>query len=123
MSKKITKKTSKEKIRNTSGWKPLEYRILILPDLVEETTKGGIILPETVKDDLQEAKTIATIVDFGAKAFDDGTWKDKPKIGDKIIIPSYCGYRLSSNQSADGREYRMILDRDILLIKNEEICQ
>lgn len=109
---------------NTSNWKPLEYRILILPDLVEEKTAGGIILPETVKDDLQNAKIIATIVDFGAKAFDDGTWKDIPKIGDKVIIPAYCGYKLNSDQSGDGREYRVILDRDILLIKKrEEICQ
>lgn len=108
---------------NKSGWKPLEYRILVLPDVVEEKTTGGVIIPETVKDDLQGAKTVCTIIDFGAKAFDDGTWKDKPKVGDRIIIPSYCGYKLNSNQSADGKEYRIILDRDILLIKNEEICQ
>ena len=71
----------------------------------------------------EDLAVLQAIVDFGAKAFDDGTWKDKPKVGDKIIIPSYCGYILDSKQSADGREYRMILDRDILLIKNEEICQ
>jgi len=104
---------------NASGWKPLEYRILVLPDLVEEKTKGGIILPSSTQDDMQGAKTTATIIGFGAKAFDDGTWKDIPKVGDKIIIPSYCGYILNSEQSKDGKEYRVILDRDILLIKSE----
>jgi co-chaperonin GroES (HSP10) len=113
-----------KEIKNTSGWKPLEYRILILPDVVEEKTKGGIILTTQSIEDQQQAKTIATIIDFGAKAFDDGTWKDKPSLGDKIIIPSYCGYRLTKEQTKDGKEYRTILDRDILAMQiNEEICQ
>ncbi len=72
----------------------------------------------------QQAKTIATIIDFGAKAFDDNTWKEKPNVGDKIIIPTYCGYRISKDQTKDGKEYRSILDRDILAMQiNEEICQ
>ena len=110
MSKKI-----KSKIKNTSGWKCVEYRILILPDVVEEKTKGGIILP---------SKSIATIINFGSKAFDDGTWKDKPRVGDRIIIPTYCGYRITSNQTKDGKEYRSILDRDIVAMQiSEETCQ
>ena len=113
-----------KEIKNTSGWKSLEYRILILPDVVEEKTKGGIILPTKALEDQQQAKTIATIIDFGAKAFDDNTWKEKPSVGDKIIIPTYCGYRISKDQTKDGREYRSILDREILAMQiNEEICQ
>lgn len=112
---------------NTSGYKVPEFRILILPDLVEEKTSGGIIIPDTIKDDLQGAKTLATIVDIGEKAFDQGTdreWKDKPKVGDKVLIPSYEGYRLNKDQTKDGREYRIILDRHILAIQtSEEICQ
>jgi co-chaperonin GroES (HSP10) len=119
MSKKI-----KSKIKNTSGWKCVEYRILILPDVVEEKTKGGIILPSKTLEDKQQAKTIATIISFGSKAFDDGTWKDKPCVGDRIIIPTYCGYRITSNQTKDGKEYRSILDRDIVAMQiSEETCQ
>lgn len=119
MSKKI-----KSKIKNTSGWKCVEYRILILPDAVEEKTKGGIILPSKSKEEQQQAKTIATIISFGSKAFDDGTWKDKPRVGDRIIIPTYCGYRITSNQTKDGKEYRSILDRDIVAMQiSEETCQ
>jgi chaperonin GroES len=112
---------------NTSGFKVPEYRILILPDIVEEKTSGGIILPETAREDLQGAKTLATIIDIGEKSFDQGTereWKSKPMVGDKILIPSYEGYRLSKDQTKDGREYRIILDRHILAIKtSEETCQ
>ena len=108
---------------NTSGWNSLEYRILVLPDVVEEKTKGGIIIPDKAREEFQQAKTIATIVAYGAKAFDEGTWKDKPQVGNKIIIPSYCGYVLNKEQTDDGKEYRIILDRDILVIKCEEICQ
>jgi co-chaperonin GroES (HSP10) len=112
---------------NTSGYKVPEFRILILPEVVEEKTSGGIIIPETIKDDLQGAKTLATIVDIGEKAFDQGTdreWKEKPKVGDKVLIPSYEGYRLNKDQTKDGKEYRIILDRHILAIQtSEEICR
>jgi co-chaperonin GroES (HSP10) len=105
---------------NTSGYSVPEYRILILPDVVEEKTAGGIIIPESAKDDLQGAKTLATIFDQGT----DREWKKKPKIGDKILIPSYEGYRLSKDQTKDGKEYRIILDRSILAIQiNEETCK
>lgn len=112
---------------NASGYSVPEYRILILPDVVEEKTTGGIIIPDSSRDDLQGAKTLATIIDIGEKAFDQGTnreWKNKPKVGDKILIPSYEGYRLNKDQTKDGKEYRIILDRNILAIQiNEEICQ
>ena len=112
---------------NNSGYKVPEFRVLILPDVVEEKTAGGIIIPETVKDDLQGAKTIATIVDIGEKAFDQGTdreWKNKPKIGNKVLIPFSEGYKLFKEETKDGKEYRVILDRSIIAIQtNEEICQ
>ncbi len=108
---------------NTSGFDAVEYRIIILPEKVEEITKGGIIIPDKVQDEMQGAKTIATIISCGAKAFDSGTWKDQPKVGDKIVIPTYAGYILNAEQTDDGREYRIILDRDIIAIKHEEICQ
>lgn len=109
---------------NTSGWRVPEYRILVLPEKQTEKTKGGIILPQTTQDDLQSAKTIATIVDFGAKAFDNQSWPDKPQKGDKVLIPSYCGYKLIEEQAADKLEYRIILDRDILAVQTQEaVCQ
>lgn len=92
--------------------------------MVEEKTKGGIILPTKALEEQQQAKTIATIIDFGAKAFDNNTWEEKPRVGNKIIIPTYAGYRLSKEQTKDGKEYRSILDRDIIAMQiNEEICQ
>lgn len=112
---------------NTSGFEVPEYRILIYPDQVSEVTKGGIIIPDKVLEDLQNAKTLATIVDIGEKAFDKGTdreWKKKPRIGDKVLIPFGEGYKLFKEETKDGKEYRVILDRSIIAIKtNEEICQ
>lgn len=112
---------------NTSGYKVPEFRILVALEEIEEKTKGGIIIPDQVKEEMQAAKTLATIVDIGEKAFDQGTdreWKKKPKVGDKVLIPSYEGYRLIKDQTKDGKEYRIILDRHILAIQtSEEICQ
>lgn len=112
---------------NTSGFKVPEYRIMVYPDQVSEVTKGGIIIPHKTLEDLQNAKTLATIVDIGEFAFDQGTdreWKNKPKIGDKILIPFGEGYKLFKEETKDGKEYRVILDRSIIVMQtNEEICQ
>ena len=124
---KLNSEKNNTNICNTSGFKVPEYRILIYPDQVSEVTKGGIIIPDKVLEDLQNAKTLATIVDIGEKAFDQGTdreWKNKPKIGDKILIPFSEGYKLFKEETKDGKEYRVILDRSIIVIQtNEEICQ
>lgn len=111
---------------NTSGFEVPEFRILILPDVVEEKTAGGLIIPDAVKDDLQASKTLATIVDIGEKAFDQGTdreWKKKPMVGDRILIPSCEGYRLNKEMTKDGLEYRIILDRHILAIRKGEFTK
>lgn len=102
---------------NGSGWRAPEYKIIIKPDEVDEKTKGGIILTSKVAEDEQNAKVEGVIVAFGAKAFDSQTWPDMPQIGDRVLIPSYAGIRLIPEQTQDGKLYRVILDREIIAIR------
>ena len=102
---------------NGSGWRVPEYKVLLKPDTVEEVTKGGIILTQNVREDEQNAKLEATVVGIGAKAFDSGTWEDKANLGDRVIIRKYAGILLLKDQTADKHEYRIVMDREIVAIK------
>ena len=57
--------------QNKSGIKPVEYKILILPDAVEQKTAGGIIKPEKSHEMEQWAQVKGTLVAVGGKAFID----------------------------------------------------
>lgn len=102
---------------NTSGKKPLEYKVLILPDTVEEKTSGGILIPESQQEKQQFAKTEAILVAKGALAFkkDNGDdWADAPKVGDRVAIATYAGYVIKGK---DGKQYRLVSDREILYVE------
>lgn len=100
---------------NTSGLKPLAFKVVVLPDPVEEVTKGGIIRPvETVTKD-EYATTTGTIVAVAGAAFGHVTpeeWgDDKPKVGDHVVFTKYAGFRHKSKM--DGKDYLIIRDEDI----------
>lgn len=102
---------------NTSGKKVLEYKVLILPDVVEEKTAGGIFIPEPQQEKQQFAKTEGVLVAMGALAFkkDNGDdWVDAPKVGDRIAIATYAGYVIKGK---DGKQYRLVSDREILYVE------
>ena len=102
---------------NTSGKKVLEYKVLILPDVIEEKTAGGIFIPENQLEKQQFAKTEGILVAMGALAFkkDNGDdWVDAPKVGDRIAIATYAGYVIKGK---DGKTYRLVSDREILYVE------
>jgi co-chaperonin GroES (HSP10) len=102
---------------NNSGVRTFEYKVLILPDVVEEKTASGIFIPETLQDKMQFAKTEGVLVAFGALAFkkDNGeNWDDAPKIGDRVAIAAFSGYPINGK---DGKTYRLVSDREILYVE------
>ena len=100
---------------NESGIVPLEFKVLILPDPVEEVTKGGIIVPvEKVTRD-EYATTAGTIIACSPAAFshiDEDEWAGgtKPKAGDHVIFTKYAGFR---HKGKDGKDYLIVKDQDI----------
>lgn len=89
---------------------PLHDRVLVEPKAPEETTAGGIIIPDTAKEKPQEG----TIVAVGnGKQTDDG--KVLPmtvKVGDKVIYGKYGGTEIT----VDGKELLIMRESDIYAV-------
>ena len=91
--------------------KPLGDRIIAKAVSAEETTAGGIILPDTAKEKPLEAEVIA--VGPGAQ-LDSG--KKTPmdvKVGDKIIYGKYAGTEVKIGVE----DYIILRQDDVLAIK------
>ncbi len=88
--------------------RPLQDRILVKRIDEEETTSGGIIIPDTAKEKPQEGKVIAV---GKGKVGDDG--KKTPldvKKGDKVLFSKYSGTEVN----LDGEEHLIIREDDVL---------
>jgi chaperonin GroES len=88
--------------------RPLQDRVIVQRMDEEETTKGGIIIPDTAKEKPQEGKVIAV---GKGKVNDDG--KVTPldvKAGDKILFGKYAGTEVK----LDGDDYIIMREDDIL---------
>jgi len=96
---------------NESGIQPVEYKVLIKPEVVEEKTAGGLFLPEQTQDKEKMAQVKGVLVAVGGNAFED--WKSPPQIGDKVYFAKYAGYVVKGE---DGEEYRLANDKDITAI-------
>ena len=105
--------------QNKSGIRPVEYKILILPDSVEETTAGGIIKPLRAHEMEQWAQVKGTLVALGGKAFIDFPEAEREvlKPGARVYYRKYEGIVIPG---ADGEEYRLCNDKDVGgLVENE----
>jgi len=85
--------------------KPLFDRVLIKPEMVEEKTKGGIIIPDTAKEKPQRGLVCA--VGFGKK-----NEKLTVKINDCVLYGKYSGTEISLN----GKDYLIMKESDIYAI-------
>jgi chaperonin GroES len=105
-------------MENKSGIQPVECKVLCLLDEVKEKTSGGIILPDSVKQDQKLAQVKATLVAVGGNAFKDPTWLEPvPKIGDRVYVAKYAGIYV---EGVDEVVYRLCNDQDIAAIITEE---
>lgn len=88
---------------------PIGRRVLVERLEPKEVKKGGIIIPDTVKEKPQQGKVIAV-----AKPGKD----EEPiqvKKGDKILFSKYAGTEIEM----DGKEYLMMQEDDILAVIKE----
>ena len=89
--------------------KPLEDRILVEPLEAEQTTKSGLVIPDTAKEKPQEGTVIAT----GPGRFEDGQRLPLDvKVGDVVIFSKYGGTEVKY----DGKELLLLNARDILAV-------
>ncbi len=92
--------------------KPLSDRVLVKPVEREEMTKGGIYLPDTVKDKPQEGKVIA--VGVGKRNEKGEIVPMEVKVGDTVIYAKYGGTEIKE----DGETLMILRESDILAIKD-----
>ena len=95
----------------TIGIQPVEYKVLVKPDPVDEMTRGGLFVPDTVNEKLAIAQQKGTLIAIGGKAFED-FGDPKPAIGDKILFAKYAGFMIRQ----DRDEYRVVNDKDVACI-------
>jgi chaperonin GroES len=88
--------------------RPLHDRILVKRVKEEETTKGGIIIPDTAKEKPIEAKVVA--VGTG-RILDSGEIRPLAvKKGDLVLFGKYGGTEVK----IDGEEHLILREDDIL---------
>jgi chaperonin GroES len=88
--------------------RPLQDRIIVKRVDEEETTKGGIIIPDSAKEKPQEGKVIAV---GKGKVSEDGTLqKLDVKKGDKVLFSKYAGTEIN----IEGTEHLIIREDDVL---------
>jgi len=104
-------------MENKSGIQPIEYKVLVLPDILSDETVGGIIRPDRVKEIEQAASVRGYLVAFGGKAFED-FGDPVPKIGSRIQYAKYSG--VHQVPGADGKQYILCNDKDIAAIITQE---
>ena len=89
--------------------KPLGDRVVIKKLDAESTTKSGIVLTGTAKEQPQEAEVMAV----GPGAVVDGKRVEmEVKVGDKILYSKYAG----TDVKVAGEEYIILRQDDILAI-------
>ncbi len=86
---------------------PLADRLVVKPIEREEVTKGGIVLPDTVKEKPQEGKVLA--VGPGRLSEDGKRIAMDVKVGDIVIYARY-----------GGTEYK-IEDEEIIILRESDI--
>ena len=83
---------------------PLADRVVVRPIEREEVTKGGIVLPDTVKEKPQEGKVVA--VGNGRLSEDGKRIPIDVKVGDIVVYAKYGGveYRVEDEELVILRE-------------------
>jgi co-chaperonin GroES (HSP10) len=124
---------------NKSGFSPCGDRVVVLPDKVEQVTKGGIIIPEKESDKHQLAQVTGVLVAVGPDS-----WKDRittvervidgqlkvverrttgysgafAQVGDRVCFARYGGLPFDGE---DGLQYRLLNDEDITATVSESL--
>ncbi len=88
--------------------RPLDDRVVVEPKEAEQTTAGGIVLPDTAKEKPQRGKVVSVgpgkLMDSGERG------KLSVAVGDEVIYSKYSGTEIEVN----GRDVKILRESDIL---------
>ena len=111
--KEVTKDSTK--LPQPTGW-----RILVLPFKMDEKTKGGLLMTESVLERQQVGSQCGLVLAMGPQCYNDkeryphGPWC---KVNDWVVFARYAGSRIQ----IEGGEIRLLNDDEILAtVQNPE---
>jgi len=88
--------------------KPLDDRVVVSPLSAEETTAGGIVLPDSAKEKPQRGKVVALgpgrLLESGERC------PISLVVGDEVLFGKYGGTEIE----VDGDEVKILRESDIL---------
>ena len=90
------------------AFRPLHDRVVVKRLEGEEKTKGGIIIPDTVKEKPQEGKIIA--VGPGGRDETDKLTPLDVKAGDRVLFGKWSGTEIK----IDGEELMIMKESDVM---------
>lgn len=92
---------------------PLGDGVLVRPQVREEKTRGGIILPDTAKEKPQEGEVIAV---GPGRVLDNGNRVAMElKVGQSVLYAKYAGTEFK----VDDEEYLILREPDVLAVVAE----
>ena len=93
------------------------FHVLVRPVSVKEKTKGGILLPNSTKEDMSYLTTVGKVIKIGNLAYND---KDKFPKGPWCKEGDYICYAKHAGQKIQYKEVKMILLYDDQVIMKVE---
>ena len=90
--------------------KPLGERLIVEPIEQEETTAGGIVLPETAKEKPQKGKVVA--VGPGARDESGNRMDMDVSADDEVLFAKYAGTEIK----IEGKKLLILKESDVLAI-------
>jgi len=111
--KEVTKDSTK--LPQPTGW-----RILVLPFKMDEKTKGGLLMTESVLERQQVGSQCGLVLAMGPQCYNDkerypnGPWC---KVNEWVVFARYAGSRIQ----IEGGEVRLLNEDEVLAtVKNPE---
>jgi chaperonin GroES len=90
--------------------RPLGDKVVVQPMQREETTKSGIVLPDTAKEKPQEGRIVA--VGTGRMLDNGERVKLEVSEGQRVLYAKYAGTEVK----LDGEEFLILSEKDILAV-------
>lgn len=96
---------------STMTYEPLEDRVIVEPESAEQTTKSGLVIPDTAKERPQVGKVIK--VGPGRVTDEGKTIPMDIAEGDMVMYAKYGGTEIK----VEGVEYKILKKSDLLARK------
>lgn len=98
---------------------PRGYRLLVAMPTVEDKTKGGVYIPDELKQREQVASICGCVIAMGPDAYKDqakfptGPWCE---VGDWVVFRAYSGTKIKLE---NGQEVRLVNDDTVEAVVND----